>query len=671
MKKLRSLILCAVLVCAILLSALPLRAEAAGMSASFSGSSSLRAGDSVTVTFALRGASNLYSIRASLHYDSSLEFLSSSNLIGNGWSMDGTSTIMLEDPNQAAPFGGGSVFSVTFRVKSSVAAGTSVTATIDNISATDGQADYYAGAASWSATIAAPLSSNANLSSLSCGSGTLSPAFSASTTTYSVTVPYSVTSLSLNYSTQESGARVSVSGNSLSVGSNTVTVTVTAPNGNTKNYVIYATRQQDPNYRASSNANLSSLSVSAGTLSPAFSADVTDYVVYVPYETDHIDLSGVAQDGKARSVAGSSADLEPGDNELTVVCTAEDGATQATYTVHVYRMPEYQGTLPEITGGEPADYTAVDRVLARVPADLSGYTDESVQALQKAVDAVVRDYPAEKQADVDDMAKAIGDAIGALAEKPAPVDDPEPIVDPEPQPTVWDRLLAVGTESVSIPYVADLTGPLPLWIPAAVALGLLLLLFYLIGTLIGRAVGKRRTLRRLRKEQEAALKEGDVVPVAASVAGDETWELPAEAAAAVAETVDGEETPEAAPSEEPDAPEAPETELPAPEETVSQEPVTKTPAPAEAAPEEPVAEAPAPAEAVLEEPTAETPAPVEAIPEEPVAETPAPVEAIPEAPEAADPQPPAAADVGDKISHMSLDDMLDLDELLDDIRHME
>ena len=37
---------------------------------------------------------------------------------------------------------------------------------------------------------------------------------------------------------------------------------------------------------------------------------------------------------------------QEGDNVMTVTCTAEDGATTQTYTVHVYRMPKYEGIIP-------------------------------------------------------------------------------------------------------------------------------------------------------------------------------------------------------------------------------------------------------------------------------------------------------------------------------------
>ena len=91
--------------------------------------------------------------------------------------------------------------------------------------------------ASTSITVSSPvvLSGNANLSSLKVSSGTLSPAFSANTTNYSVTVPNNVTSVTISAVTAEKDAKTSISGkNSLSVGTNTRVITVTAPNGATK-----------------------------------------------------------------------------------------------------------------------------------------------------------------------------------------------------------------------------------------------------------------------------------------------------------------------------------------------------------------------------------------------------------------------------------------------------
>lgn len=356
MRKRISSVLAGLLAALLLWTLAPVTAEAAG--ASFSGSGSVRAGDSVTVTFTVSG-SNIQGITAVLHYDSSaLTLTGTRQLVGSSWSVDMSGgNLLAYDQSLSNPItGSAAVLAVTFQVKSGVAAGTRVSATITDIVATDGNSDQSLNDASWAASVAAPPSGNANLAGLSCGDYALSPAFSAGTTEYSVTVPYDVSRLPLDYRAADGGADVSVSGNQLSVGVNTVVLTVTAANGATRRYTISVTRQPDPNVTLSSDASLSELTPSAGQLSPAFSPEITEYAVYVPYETAKISLSATARDSKALGVTQPDASLKEGDNLLTVTCTAEDGTTR-DYTVHVVRMPAFAGTLPQIGQPEPEDPT--------------------------------------------------------------------------------------------------------------------------------------------------------------------------------------------------------------------------------------------------------------------------------------------------------------------------
>nr|WP_201471190.1 DUF4073 domain-containing protein [Microbacterium hydrocarbonoxydans] len=67
----------------------------------------------------------------------------------------------------------------------------------------------------------------------------------------------------------------------------------------------------------------------------------------------------------------------------------------------------------------PADYSAVDAELQRVPADLDRFTPESVEPLNRAIAAVERDLTAADQAEVDAMAAALRTAIDGLV----PVDE--------------------------------------------------------------------------------------------------------------------------------------------------------------------------------------------------------------------------------------------------------
>ena len=77
-----------------------------------------------------------------------------------------------------------------------------------------------------------------------------------------------------------------------------------------------------------------------------------------------------------------------------------------------------EGETP-LCGAEPSDYAAVDAALGKIPADLTAYTDESVEALRAAAEAVIRGKAIAKQAKVDAMAEAIERAISELVLKPA------------------------------------------------------------------------------------------------------------------------------------------------------------------------------------------------------------------------------------------------------------
>ena len=158
---------------------------------------------------------------------------------------------------------------------------------------------------------------------------------------------------------KDSKAKVTVNSPNLVPGGKTnVTVTVKAENGSTKTYTIVVSREQDPNYVASANNNLSGISVEGFLLSPVFSADKTSYIVWAPYETESVKVTGTAADTKASVEVVGGENLAAGqDNEVKVICTAENG-DKKTYTVVVKRAASHDGaedtpvdTTPEATGG--------------------------------------------------------------------------------------------------------------------------------------------------------------------------------------------------------------------------------------------------------------------------------------------------------------------------------
>ena len=90
----------------------------------------------------------------------------------------------------------------------------------------------------------------------------------------------------------------------------------------------------------SSDSSLSSLIISAGSLSPEFAAGTKDYTTTVDYSVSSLAVTATPADSKATvtSVTGNDS-LEVGENMVSIVVTAENGAT-STYNIVVTRRSE-------------------------------------------------------------------------------------------------------------------------------------------------------------------------------------------------------------------------------------------------------------------------------------------------------------------------------------------
>ena len=179
----------------------------------------------------------------------------------------------------------------------------------------------------------ASLSNNADLTSLSLSSGTLSPAFGSASTSYTANVGNSVTAVTATASAHP-GASVVVSGGAaLTAGGNTLTVAATSADGTTKTYTIVVTRSAPA---LSANADLASLSLSSGTLSPGFNAATTSYSAAVDNAVTSVGVSAAAAVSSASLSVSGGSNLAVGSNTVTVTVTAANG-TAKTYTVAVVR----------------------------------------------------------------------------------------------------------------------------------------------------------------------------------------------------------------------------------------------------------------------------------------------------------------------------------------------
>ena len=82
----------------------------------------------------------------------------------------------------------------------------------------------------------------------------------------------------------------------------------------------------------SGNNALSALTVSAGTLTPAFDPAVTEYTLSLPQGTEKLTLTATPSDSNATVQGDGELALQAGENTLPLVVTAENGDTK-TYTV--------------------------------------------------------------------------------------------------------------------------------------------------------------------------------------------------------------------------------------------------------------------------------------------------------------------------------------------------
>ncbi len=235
MKKMIKNIIIASFVFALLCSTLVFSTSAANATIDFGGKSSVTVGDSVTVKVTVKGT-YLTGTDINITYDSDiLKYVS-------GGDSGGAGLVHIVDTSVEAGSKSAS-YAIKFTAKK---AGRGTVAVEGLLSDGETSIQEIEASASAKITVNDPvLSSNAKLKSLKISEGTLSPAFSPSTTSYSVKVKNSVTQCTLSAKAVDSDAKVSISKSNpikLKVGSNTCKITVTAPNGSEKTYTVVIKR---------------------------------------------------------------------------------------------------------------------------------------------------------------------------------------------------------------------------------------------------------------------------------------------------------------------------------------------------------------------------------------------------------------------------------------------
>jgi hypothetical protein len=187
----------------------------------------------------------------------------------------------------------------------------------------------------------------------------LEPSFSYGNYSYTASVPFSTESTSVTAFVYDSNQSLTINGlpNSsgvpmnidLRVGDNVVPIVVTAENGTDQ-----ATYNVNIHRDGNTDANLSNLVLSSGTLNPLFSPDTTSYNVDVDPGVDHLTVTGNLSDLNATlklngNILGNGQQsgvipLNVGANTIELIVTAQDGTTQKTYTIIVNRASSHHSS---------------------------------------------------------------------------------------------------------------------------------------------------------------------------------------------------------------------------------------------------------------------------------------------------------------------------------------
>jgi hypothetical protein len=207
-----------------------------------------------------------------------------------------------------------------------------------------------------SVTRAAASTVDATLSGLTLNEAELDQAFASTQESYTASVNYPTSTLTLRPVANHSAASIKVNGNSvasssdstqipLDEGVNTVTVEVTAEDGVTsKTYTVSVTRAAASNVN---DATLSGLTLNEAELDQVFQSTQESYTASVGYLITSLTLRPVANQSAASitvndvTVASDSdsakISLAEGDNTVSVMVTAEDGQTTQSYILEVSR----------------------------------------------------------------------------------------------------------------------------------------------------------------------------------------------------------------------------------------------------------------------------------------------------------------------------------------------
>jgi len=244
--------LCMLMVLVLCTGMMVLGVNAATATAYISGPNESHAGQTITIIVGVDGG-NISGMTGEFSYDSSLMSLVeiTKKISIKSWVVEAgeEDSFMAWDDSLENPANSKTgVVAAKFKIKASATPGTPFTITGKNLVIAQGEDSIEPGNKTFTGVILPPLSSNNDLESLTVSNAELNTAFSAGTTKYTASVPFSTEKLEISATAADSKAKVTIGKTTLAAGATTdVTIKVTAENGASKTYTIAVTRAADPN----------------------------------------------------------------------------------------------------------------------------------------------------------------------------------------------------------------------------------------------------------------------------------------------------------------------------------------------------------------------------------------------------------------------------------------
>ena len=162
------------------------------------------------------------------------------------------------------------------------------------------------------------------------------PEFNSDTLEYYITVDSAITGTEVTAIPQNQNANVTVTGNTNWVnGLNTIIITVESKDKTTKtDYKIYVTKTDN---KETANADLETLAIKEGMLSPEYYSNITKYTVEVPNDITNLTILAIPQKETARVEIIGNENLKEGDNKVEIIVTAENGITTKKFEILAHR----------------------------------------------------------------------------------------------------------------------------------------------------------------------------------------------------------------------------------------------------------------------------------------------------------------------------------------------